>query len=124
MAQVLATSDSISQVQAMEQLGCRSSAEVLAGVLYAAMTCGGDFDAAMITAVNHSGRSAAVGAITGALLGIKLGADALPGFYLDCLEPTKYLLELADDLAQGCPVDHPLHLFDHDWDRKYLHGGL
>ena len=44
------------------------SAEVLCGALYACVTCHGDFDAAMITAVNHSGRSAAVGAVTGMVM--------------------------------------------------------
>ena len=92
---------------------------MLAGALYACLTCHGDFDTAIITAVNHSGRSAAVGAITGALLGAKLGEEALPEFYLDCLEPTETLRELAVDLAQGCPMERSSLLFDGDWDRKY-----
>ena len=78
----------------------------------------------MILAVNHSGSSAAVGALVGAILGAKLGAEALPEFYLESLEPTEYLLELADDLDQGCPMVAGSNLFDDDWDRKYLHGGL
>lgn len=124
MAMTLAQSDSISQMDAMERLGCRTAAEVLAGALYACITCHGDFDAAMITAVNHSGRSAAVGAVTGAILGAALGETALPEFYLESLEPTQYLLELAEDLVQGCPMVAGSNLFDDDWDRKYLHGGV
>ena len=123
MAQILAKTDTVSPMDAMEQLSCRSSAEILAGVLYACMTCNGDFDTAMITAVNHSGRSAAVGAITGAVLGAILGEEALPEFYLDSLEPTRYLLELADDLFHGCPMDMGSSLYDGDWDRKYVHAG-
>lgn len=123
LALVLADSDTISQTEAMEQLRCRTAPEVLAGALYACATCHGDFDAAMITAVNHSGRSAAVGAITGALLGLYLGEKALPEFYLECLEPTELLRELADDLLHGCPMDLASSLFDDDWDRKYLHAG-
>ena len=111
-------------MEAMEQLRCETAPEVLAGALYACITCHGDFDAAMITAVNHSGRSAAVGAVTGAILGARLGEGALPEFYLECLEPTQYLQELADDLVHGCPMDFGSNLFDDDWDRKYLHGGL
>ena len=122
-ALALAGSQKISQMEAMEQLRCRTAPEVLAGALYACITCRGDFDAAMITAVNHSGRSAAVGAITGAVLGIRMGEAALPDFYLECLEPTALLLELADDLAQGCPMERCTSLFDDDWDRKYLHAG-
>ena len=119
----LAASGHISAMNAMEQLGCRTAAEVLAGAFYAVATCGGDFDAAMITAVNHSGRSAAVGAVTGAILGAILGDDALPDFYLDSLEPTAALTELADDLTVGCPMIMGGSLFDDDWDRKYLHAG-
>ena len=123
MAQTLADSDTISPRDAMEQLRCVTAAEVLAGALYACLTCHGDFDTAMITAVNHSGRSAAVGAVTGALLGARMGAEALPEFYMDCLEPTQTLRELADDLAQGCPMERTSLLFDGDWDRKYRNAG-
>ena len=122
-ATVLAQSDRFTQMEAMEQLRCKTAPEVLAGVLYACATCGGDFDAAMITAINHSGRSAAVGAITGAVLGMKMGARALPEFYLECLEPAMLLIELADDLACGCPAEDFNGMFDDEWDRKYLHGG-
>ena len=109
---------------AFSQGDWRTAAEVLAGAVYACLTCHGDFDTAIITAVNHSGRSAAVGAVTGALLGIYLGEEALPEFYLECLEPTPLLRELADDLEQGCPMDRVGALFDGDWDRKYLGNGV
>ncbi len=123
LALTLADSEEISPMEAMETLRCRTAAEVLAGVLYAVVRCNGDFDSAMILAVNHSGRSAAVGAITGALLGAAMGEEALPEFYLECLEPTATLLELADDILHGCPMDMGSNLFDDDWDRKYLHAG-
>ena len=123
MAQILSHSSNVTPMEAMERLSCRSAAEVLAGVFYACITCHGDFDAAMITAVNHSGRSAAVGAITGAVLGAVLGEEAMPEFYLEGLEPTRYLLELADDMFHGCPMDMGGALFDGDWDRKYIYAG-
>ncbi len=119
----MAKNPELSSVDAMEQLRCETGSQVLAGAVYACLTCGEDFDGAMITAVNHSGRSAAVGAITGAILGARLGAQALPEFYLECLEPALLLVELADDLVQGCPMEMGNRLFDDDWDRKYLHGG-
>ena len=124
LAMTLAKSDGLAPVDAMEKLGCRTAPEVLAGSIYAWLVSGEDFDTAIITAVNHSGRSAAVGAITGAILGARLGEEALPDFYLDCLEPTEVLRELADDLAQGCPMDLGSAMFDDDWDRKYIHGGM
>ncbi len=123
MAKTLAQSEKIAPMDAMERLSCRTAGEILAGTLYACLTCHGDFDAAMITAVNHSGRSAAVGALTGAILGAVLGEEALPEFYLESLEPTRILLELADDMYRGCPMDSISAMFDSDWDGKYLHGG-
>ena len=110
-------------MDAMERLGCDNAAQVLAGAVYACLTSGYDFDNAMIAAVNHSGRSAAVGAIVGAILGIRLGEEALPDFYIECLEPAETLRELADDLYTGCPMERGNKLFDLDWDYKYLHGG-
>lgn len=107
----------------MEKFHCQSAAQVLAGAVYACMAGGEEFDAAMIIAVNHSGRSSAVGAIAGALLGLRLGEIALPEFYLECLEPADTLRELADDLWTGCPMEMGKRLFDADWDHKYIHGG-
>lgn len=123
-ARTLAQSNTVAPADAMEQLGCKTGAEVLAGAIYAILTCGNDFDTAMITAVNHSGRSAAVGAVTGALLGVKLGRDALPEFYLESLEAAAVLTELASDMSQSGSLANIINLFDDEWDRKYLHGGL
>ena len=111
------------QSEVMEKLRCENAAQCLAGALYTCLVSGTDFDTAMIIAVNHSGRSAAVGAMVGAILGIRLGEEALPGFYIECLEPAETLTELADDLHGGCPMEMGNKLFDLDWDRKYLHGG-
>lgn len=105
--------------QDMEKLECISCAQVLAGAVYASLTCGDDFDAAMITAVNHSGLSAAVGALTGAILGAKLGMESLPEFYLESLSAAPVLTELADDLVLGNPA---MGLFNDDWDHKYIQG--
>lgn len=116
-------SHGVRAVEVMERLGCDNAAQVLAGAVYTCLVCGEDFDRAMIVSVNHSGRSAAVGAIVGAILGIRLGEEALPEFYIECLEPAEILVELADDLYTGCPMERGNKLFDLDWDYKYLHGG-
>lgn len=113
----------IAPPDAMERLKCETGAQVLAGAVYACLVGQEDFDTAMIIAVNHSGRSAAVGAITGAVLGARMGEEALPEFYLECLEPAELLRELADDLHQGCPMEMDDLFYDDDWDRKYIHGG-
>lgn len=103
----------------MEQLYCSSAGECLAGAMYACLASNEDFDSAMIIAVNHSGRSSAVGAIAGAILGAKLTEEALPEFYLESLEAANVLRTLADDLALGSPA---AGLFDDDWDHKYVQG--
>lgn len=124
MTRVLMADDTITPMEAMEQLKCDTAPEVLCGALYACATCHGDFDTAVITAVNHSGKSAAVGAITGMVMGLRLGESALPDFYLESLEPAKLLRAMADDLLVGCPMDPGSNLFDDDWDRKYLRAGI
>ena len=124
LAMTFADSHDMAPVAAMEQLRCDTAAQVLAGAVYACITSSEDFDHAMITAVNHSGRSAAVGAIAGAILGARMGEDTLPEFYMECLEPAELLRELADDLFDGCPMEMGNKLFDLDWDHKYLHGGM
>ena len=103
----------------MESLRCDTAGQCLAGAMYACLVSQGDFDTAMILAVNHSGKSAAVGAITGAIMGAYLQQEALPEFYLESLEVVDVLTELAQDLTQGTPT---MGLFDDDWDQKYNQG--
>ena len=103
----------------MEQLQCYNAMSCLAGAIYASLANANDFDTAMITAVNHSGYSSAVGAITGSILGAKMGYSALPDFYVESLEPVKALCQLADDMVSGTPAKG---LFDDDWDHKYVQG--
>jgi ADP-ribosylglycohydrolase len=124
LARTLAITRSVSPSEAMERLGCQTGPEVLAGVIYTLLTCEQDFDGAMITAVNHSGRSAAVGALTGALLGAILGLEALPEFYLESLEAGATLTELSYDMRHSDSISNIVNIFDDEWDRKYLHGGL
>ena len=121
-ALTLAEDPTVRHTEAMERLQCRSAAQAAAGTVYALLAGGGDFDASLIIAVNHSGASAAVGALTGALAGAMTGEEGLPEFYLECLECRDVLTELADDLCQGCPVEKGDVFFDDDWDSKYCHG--
>jgi len=118
-AMQLAKSGTVSSQEGIEQLKCTDAADCLAGAMYACLQSPDDFDSAIITAVNHSGMSAAVGAITGAILGAKLGEEALPDFYLESLECTDALKTLAQDVACGTTT---LGLFDDSWDHKYVQG--
>lgn len=123
LALTLADSPNITAMNAMQTLECRTAAEVVAGAVYTVCTCNRDFDTAMITAVNHSGRSSAVGAVAGAMLGAMLGYEAVPEFYLEGLEAAAPLTELADDMSVGFSDMVGKSLFDMDWDRKYLSVG-
>lgn len=116
---VAAAEDCANPREKMEQLRCDSAAQCLQGAIFACLTHPEDFDAAMILAVNHSGRSCAVGALTGAFLGAKMGEDTLPEFYLESLEQREILENLAEDMAQGSITRG---LFDDDWDHKYGQG--
>lgn len=109
----------MSPLAAMSMLGCSTAMECMAGAVYASVIHPANFDEGMIAAVNHSGRSAATGALVGAILGARLGDEALPEFYLESLEAEEILTELARDIAQGRQL---LRVFDADWDQKYVHG--
>lgn len=109
----------MSPLAAMTLLGCTTAPECLAGAIYASIIHVANFDEAMIVSVNHSGRSAAVAAVSGALLGAKMGVEALPEFYLESLESGPFLRELAHDL---CNAKQVMNLFDDSWDLKYVQG--
>ena len=115
----LAQAGTVSAQEGMEQLGCTDSAQCLAGAIFACLRYPDDFDSAITTAVNHSGMSAAVGAITGAVLGAKGKDFSLPEFYLESLECTQPLEILAEDLLCGSPA---AGIFDDSWDHKYVQG--
>lgn len=118
----LAQTPAEDHAEVMERLECLTAEQVLGGAVYAALASGGDFDTAMIIAVNHSGKSAAVAAVTGALLGALMGEEALPEFYLESLTCAPVLKEIADDLCRSTPRDMVGYLFDDVWDRKYTQG--
>lgn len=115
----LAADPDITPLVAMTLLECTTAAQCLAGAVYACMIHMANFDEALIVAVNHSGRSCAVGALTGAIMGAKLGLDALPGFYLESLEVGAVLEELGKDLTSRRQLKR---IFDDDWDCKYVQG--
>jgi len=100
----------------MEHLGCNTAIECLQGAIYVSLQYEENFDEAMILAVNHSGRSSAVAAVAGAVLGARMGYDSLPEFYTQDLDVADRFGELADDLYIGSPSTG---IFDMVWDQKY-----
>ena len=107
------------QPDALENMDCTTAHGCLAAAVYTALAYADNFDEAMVAAVNHSGRSAAVAALTGAILGARLGAQQIPDFYLSPLESAEYLRVLARDLQHGTPAKG---LFDDAYEQKYAHG--
>ena len=96
--------------------------ETLAISIYCALRYSNNFSKGIIAAVNHSGDSDSTGAVTGNILGAWLGCAAIEDKWTCNLELRNIILEMADDLCYGCPLD-PYH-YDRDprWLRKYVEG--
>lgn len=74
--------------------------EAMAIALFCAVRHEDNFAAGIIAAVNHKGDSDSTGAITGNLLGAKLGYEAIPDEFKDHLELHELLLSMADKLYE------------------------
>jgi len=72
--------------------------ESLAIGIYCALKFPENFVQGVITAVNHSGDSCVSGAITGAILGSYLGSQVIPVEWMQKLERSHKIYELADDM--------------------------
>jgi ADP-ribosylglycohydrolase len=72
--------------------------EALSISLYCALKFPGDFKGATTAAVNHSGDSDSTGSIAGAILGAKLGVEAIPEEWIARLENAHEISELAQTI--------------------------
>ncbi|MFM8857308.1 MAG: ADP-ribosylglycohydrolase family protein, partial [Actinomycetota bacterium] len=72
--------------------------EALAISVYCALVAD-DFKHGVMLAVNHDGDSDSTGSITGNLLGVAHGVDAIPAEWLNELELREVIEEVADDLC-------------------------
>ena len=105
-------------LEAIHQLGEGWVAEeTLAIAVYCALKYPDDFDGAMIASVNHKGDSDSTGAVTGNILGAKLGLAGIPEKYTGDLELKDVILQVADDLWQDGPAEQ--NGGDPDWEKKY-----
>ena len=93
--------------------------EALGIALYCALRHQDDFSAGVITAVNHRGDSDSTGAITGNILGARLGYGAIDARWKADLELADVILETADDLCHGCQMDEWGTYRDPAWWSKY-----
>lgn len=105
----------------IHQLGEGWVAEETLGIaLYCALRHQDDFSAGVIAAVNHKGDSDSTGAVTGNILGAKLGYSAIEDKWKKDLELSDVILEMADDLDQGCPISEFGSHWDESWAAKYM----
>lgn len=72
--------------------------ETLAIAVYCALKYQNDFEKAVVTSVNHNGDSDSTGAVTGNIIGAYLGMDAIPRKFLDNLEISDVISEIAEYL--------------------------
>ena len=104
-AVALSESD-MDDLEAIHQLGEGWVAEeTLAIAIYCSLKYAGDFEQAIITAVNHGGDSDSTGAVTGNILGAYLGLSGIPAKFIYKLELQDMLLEMAADLYHDCCLD-------------------
>jgi ADP-ribosylglycohydrolase len=98
----LATDNDITDdLDAIHQLGEGwIGEEALAIAVYCALKHDNDFDAAMISSVNHNGDSDSTGAIAGNILGTYLGIDAIPDKYTENLELIDIIRKVAENLSK------------------------
>ncbi len=95
--------------------------ETLSIAIYCALRHSDDFSAGIIAAVNHSGDSDSTGAVTGNILGSWLGYDAIDAQWKENLELADLILEVADDLCQGCLMEEYSTYKDPAWESKYIY---
>ena len=67
--------------------------------IYAVLSYPEDYTKAVLLAVNHSGDSDSIAAITGSILGAALGYEAIPEAFRLQIELSKEMSELARDLV-------------------------
>lgn len=96
--------------------------ETLAIAVYCALRYRSDFSRGVLAAVNHGGDSDSTGAVTGNILGAWLGCEAIEGRWKRGLELRAIILEMADDLCCGCPLEEYHEDCDPRWLAKYVEG--
>ena len=112
----------ISDEEAIKKLGEGWVAEeALAIALYSSIKYSNNFEKAIICAVNHDGDSDSTGAIAGNIIGTYLGFDKIPKYFVDNLELSDIIQELAEDLCNGCPINEYSINEDEYWVSKYVY---
>lgn len=88
--------------------------ETLAIAIFSVLRHIDDFNACMISAVNHGGDSDSTGAVAGNIIGAILGYSAIPEKYITNLELHDVILSIADDLAGISPEEQRIQRYQND----------
>ena len=89
--------------------------------LYRCLRYPDDFDKALIASVNHGGDSDSTGAVAGNIMGAICGYDSIAEKWKAGLELKDVILDIADDLADGCRMWEFSDYTDEKWAHKYIH---
>lgn len=92
--------------------------ETLAIAIYCSLKYQNDFSKAIQVSVNHRGDSDSTGAVTGNIIGAWIGFDAIDKKWIDNLEMTDVISEIAEDLSVGVELDESGNPTS-DWMTKY-----
>lgn len=91
--------------------------EALSIAIFCALSYQTDFEKAIILSINHSGDTDSTGSITGNILGLILGKNAIPKHWKENLELSDVVIEVAKDLYTRQKGDS--YNADIEWDKKY-----
>ena len=95
--------------------------ETLAIAIFCALRHEDDFEAAIVSAVNHDGDSDSTGAVCGNILGAKLGLSGIPAKFTERLELLNVICGMADDLYNDCQIGEFTDSSDEAWEHKYIY---
>lgn len=92
--------------------------EALSIALYCSLQYEHDFEKAINLAINHSGDSDSTGSITGNIVGLINGEEAIPRALIDNLLLEDVIRQIAIDLHIECKGNGH-EVYDKEWDEKY-----
>jgi ADP-ribosylglycohydrolase len=89
----------MNDIDAIRELGEGWVAEeALAIAVYSCLKYSNSFEDVVVCAVNHDGDSDSTGAIAGNIIGVYLGLDSIPSYYVDNLELKDVILKISRQL--------------------------
>jgi ADP-ribosylglycohydrolase len=89
----------LSDIEAINELGQGWIGEEALGIaVFCALRYSDNFEKAIITSVNHDGDSDSTGSITGNILGAYLGVNEIPSKWIESIELSEKIAEIATDL--------------------------